>query len=78
MCLHELSRKVSEKWLIKVDGEEYEELVRKWFDNRCPYCSCDLADAVSVIEHLDGMNRYRAGLHTPGKNVTAKSVATIR
>jgi hypothetical protein len=66
MFLHELSRRVSEKWPIKVDGEEYEGLVRKWFDNRCPYCSRNLADTIPVIEHLDGMNRYRAGLHVPG------------
>ena len=71
MCLHELSRKLSEKWLIKVDGEEYGELVRKWFDNHCPYCSCDLEESVPVIEHLDGMNRYRAGLHTPGNVLVA-------
>jgi len=25
-----------------------------------------LADTIPVIEHLDGMNRYRAGLHIPG------------
>jgi hypothetical protein len=71
MFLHELSRRISENWPIKVDGEEYEELVRKWFNNRCPYCSCNLADTVSVIEHLDGMNRYRAGLHAPGNVLVA-------
>ena len=71
MCLHELSRKLSEKWLIKVDGEEYGKLVRKWFDNHCPYCCCDLEESVPVIEHLDGMNRYRAGLHTPGNVLVA-------
>jgi len=71
MFLHEFSRKVSETWKIKVDGKEYEELVRKWFDNRCPYCGCNLADTISVIEHLDGMNRYRAGLHAPGNVLVA-------
>jgi len=71
MFLHELSRKISEKWLLKVDSEEYEGLVRKWFDNRCPYCSRSLADTVCVIEHLDGMNRYRAGLHVPGNVLVA-------
>ena len=71
MFLHEFSRRISEDWPIRVDGEEYEALVRKWFDNRCPYCSCNLADTVSVIEHLDGMNRYRAGLHTPGNVLVA-------
>jgi hypothetical protein len=71
MFLHEFSRRISEDWPIRVDGEEYAALVRKWFDNRCPYCSCNLADTVSVIEHLDGMNRYRAGLHTPGNVLVA-------
>jgi hypothetical protein len=71
MFLHELSRRISENWPIKVDGEEYEQLVRRWFNNRCPYCSRNLADTTSVIEHLDGMNRYRAGLHAPGNVLVA-------
>lgn len=71
MCLHELSRKITHKWSIRVDGEEYEALVRRIFNNRCPYCSRDLADTISVIEHLDGMNRYRAGLHVPGNVLVA-------
>ena len=71
MCLHDLSRRISENWPITVDGEEYGGLVRKWFDNRCPYCSRNLADTVSVIEHLDGMNRYRVGLHVPGNVLVA-------
>jgi hypothetical protein len=71
MFLHELSRKVSQEFPIKVDGEEYERLVRECFNNRCPYCSCDLTGAIPVIEHLDGMNRYRAGLHVPGNVLVA-------
>lgn len=71
MFLHELSRRISQKWPNRVDGEEYEALVRKTFNNRCPYCSRDLADTISVIEHLDGMNRYRAGLHVPGNVLVA-------
>lgn len=71
MFLHELSRRISKKWPIRVDSQEYEELVRRLFNNRCPYCSRDLADTVSVIEHLDGMNRYRAGLHVPGNVLVA-------
>jgi hypothetical protein len=71
MFLHELSRRISQKWTIRVDGQEYEELVRRMFNNRCPYCFRDLADTVSVIEHLDGMNRYRAGLHVPGNVLVA-------
>jgi hypothetical protein len=71
MCLHEMSRRISQGWQIKVDGEEYERLVREWFDSRCPYCSCELTEPNSVIEHLDGMNRYRAGLHVPGNVLVA-------
>jgi hypothetical protein len=71
MCLHELSRRISQSWTVKVDGEEYERLVRGRFSNQCPYCSCDLTETNSVIEHLDGMNRYRAGLHLPGNVLVA-------
>jgi hypothetical protein len=71
MFLHELSRKMSQDWPVRVDGEEYESLVRVRFNNRCPYCSCDLATTPSVIEHLDGMNRYRAGLHVAGNVLVA-------
>jgi hypothetical protein len=71
MFLHELSRRISKDWSIRVDGAEYENLVRKTFNNQCPYCSCDLATSVPVIEHLDGMNRYRAGLHVPGNVLVA-------
>lgn len=71
MFLHELSRRICQDWPIKVDGEEYEELVRRRFNNQCPYCSRDLATTISVIEHLDGMNRYRAGLHVPGNVLVA-------
>lgn len=71
MCLHELSRKLAESWKYTIGGEAYEELVRERFDNRCPYCSRPLADGQSIIEHLDGMNRYRAGLHVPGNVLVA-------
>ena len=71
MFLHELSRRVCQNWPIKVDGEKYEALVRGQFNNLCPYCSRDLANTVSVVEHLDGMNRYRAGLHVPGNVLVA-------
>jgi len=71
MFLHEVSRRISRKWPLKVDGEEYETLVRDWFNNRCPYCSCDLNNTLPVVEHLDGMNRYRAGLHVAGNVLVA-------
>lgn len=66
MFLHELSRKIGRSWPVRVDSEEYGQLIRLRFGNRCPYCGCDLRSEAAIIEHLDGMNRYRAGLHIPG------------
>jgi hypothetical protein len=71
MFLHELSRRVSRTWRMAADSEEYEKIVRERFENRCPYCSCELANTVTVIEHLDGMNRLRVGLHVPGNVLVA-------
>jgi len=71
MFLHELSRRISQGWKIQIDSQEYEKLVRDRFNNHCPYCSCDLTITAAVIEHLDGMNRYRAGLHVPGNVLVA-------
>ena len=71
MFLHELSRSISQSWRVRIDGEEYEALVRQCFSNRCPYCCRGLVDGESVIEHLDGMNRSRAGLHVPGNVLVA-------
>ena len=71
MFLHELSRRISQSWLVRVDGEEYENLVRERFNNLCPYCSCDLTKTESAIEHLDAMNRRRVGLHVPGNVLVA-------
>lgn len=71
MFLHELSRKVCRSWGARVDSEEYGALVRERFGNRCPYCLRDLMAIASVIEHLDGMNRYRLGLHIPGNVLVA-------
>ena len=36
--LHEVSRRIRREWPLKVDGEEYERLVRERFNNLCPYC----------------------------------------
>jgi len=71
MFLHELSRSISQDWPLKVDDEAYERLVREQFSNQCPYCCCDLAKTTCVIEHLDGMNRCRAGLHVAGNVLVA-------
>lgn len=71
MFLHELSRRIIRQWPLRVDGGEYEAIVRERFVNRCPYCCCDLIATTPVVEHLDGMNRYRAGLHVPGNVLVA-------
>lgn len=71
MFLHELSRRISQDWPMKVDSDEYAKLVRAQFNNHCPYCSRDLAETTPVVEHLDGMNRYRAGLHVSGNVLVA-------
>ena len=71
MFLHELSRKVSQNWEVRIGSERYEGVVRQWFQNRCPYCARDLTVSDAVIEHLDGMNRLRAGLHVPGNVLVA-------
>jgi hypothetical protein len=66
MFLHELSRKVSREWGVRVDSGEYSKLVESCFGSLCPYCSVDLHTVTPVVEHLDGLNRYRVGLHIPG------------
>ena len=71
MFLHELSRNISQNWQTRVDGPEYENLVRESFGNHCPYCSVPLDLTTSIIEHLDGMNRCRVGLHVPGNVLVA-------
>lgn len=71
MFLHELSRRICKEWSIRVESENYEKLVRNVFNNRCPYCSKELDEKSSVIEHLDGMNQFRIGLHIPGNVLVA-------
>jgi hypothetical protein len=71
MFLHELSRSVSKDCAIKVKSKEYVQMVQESFNNLCPYCSRELSWENSVVEHLDGMNRLRAGLHVPGNVLVA-------
>ncbi len=71
MFLHELSRFIYTACEIRVDGEIYESLVREHFANQCPYCLGELSFPGAVIEHLDGMNRLRGGLHVPGNVLVA-------
>ena len=71
MCLHTLSRMLLQKEKVRIDDEEYINAVRTTFSNLCPYCSRTLDGREFVVEHLDGLNRLRAGLHVSGNVLIA-------
>ncbi len=71
MFLHELSRSISQGWPIKVDDEEYEKLRPRTVQQPVPILLLRFDGHVCVIEHLDGMNRSRAGLHVAGNVLVA-------
>lgn len=66
MLLHELSRRVNQVTRLTVNGATYSKLASDYFGNLCLYCSRELKSKHVAVEHLDGMNRFRAGLHIPG------------
>jgi hypothetical protein len=66
MFLHELSRRVSISLGLAVSNPIYHEDIMREFGNRCVYCKCTLERDRIAVEHLEGMNRQRAGLHVPG------------
>lgn len=69
MVLHKISQTIPAPTTVR--GEDYQDAVRKVFLNRCPYCSQPLDHANTVLEHLDAMNQFRAGLHVPGNVLPA-------
>ena len=71
MFLHELSRKLSVKIGLSVSDKIYTSDVERTFGHRCAYCARDLEPDRAAVEHLDGMNRYRAGLHIVGNVVVS-------
>lgn len=66
MFLHEVSRKITVKIGIGVRDPRYAESVRDSFGTGCIYCERPLELDRAAVEHLDGMNRFRAGLHIIG------------
>lgn len=66
MLLHELSRFICLETKFFIKSPPYIELTIDFFGTLCPYCRRELIKGQCVVEHLEGMNRYRAGLHTPG------------
>ena len=66
MFLHEVSRKICLSLDLNVSDPRYIEAVVAKFGVNCCYCWKPLENDRVAIEHLEGMNRFRAGLHIPG------------
>ncbi|MES2735865.1 MAG: hypothetical protein V4672_06070 [Verrucomicrobiota bacterium] len=66
MFLHEISRRACLAGAGSVASPSYHEAVVQAFGHRCLYCCRDLEHDRASVEHLDGMNRFRGGLHIPG------------
>lgn len=66
MLLHEISRKACASGQLTVPDVSYRAAVSKSFGNSCIYCSLPLVKDRTAVEHLNGMNRTRVGLHVPG------------
>ena len=66
MFLHEVSRRACEAGGLNVSNSDYIGAVVRAFGHRCLYCDRDLENDRAAVEHLDGMNRFRVGLHVPG------------
>jgi hypothetical protein len=66
MFLHEVSRKINAKIGLNVADLEYVHAVEREFGGHCCYCGRLLENDRAAVEHPDGMNRFRAGLHIPG------------
>lgn len=73
MLLHDLSRQVSKETGLSVNSTEYGRMYAEFFGDKCPYCTKTLKDGSIAVEHLEGMNRRRAGLHIPGNVMIACS-----
>ena len=66
MLLHEISRRACAAGGMSVSDPAYSQAVISEFGHLCIYCSHTLEHDRSAVEHLDGMNRFRVGLHVPG------------
>jgi len=71
MFLHDVSRRAAAEIGLSVTDEEYIKAVVGCFGNNCAYCGRLLEIDRAAVEHLDGMNRFRVGLHIPGNVVLA-------
>lgn len=71
MFLHEVSRKITVKIGLNVADDEYVKAVETEFGGHCCYCGRLLESDRAAVEHPDGMNRFRAGLHIPGNVIVS-------
>ena len=71
MFLHDLSRKVCASLELSVTDPLYADAVQAAFGDNCCYCSQPLEKDRISVEHLEGMNRFRLGLHIPGNVIVA-------
>ena len=71
MFLHEVSRKITAKVGLSVADPKYVHAVESEFGGHCCYCGRSLESDRAAVEHPDGMNRFRAGLHIPGNVVVS-------
>lgn len=71
MCLHELSRRVVAELRSSVTDSAYTDAVANAFGGNCSYCDRVLELDRVAVEHPEGMNRFRVGLHIPGNVVLA-------
>lgn len=66
MLLHEISRRACAAGGLSVSDPEYLQSVISIFGHQCIYCRLTLERDRAAVEHLNGMNRFRIGLHVPG------------
>ena len=71
MFLHDLSRRVTAVVGVAVTDSRYTSAAASRFGAKCAYCLRVLEPDRASVEHLDGMNRYRVGLHIAGNVVVA-------
>jgi hypothetical protein len=71
MFLHDLSRKICASLEVSITDAQYAEAVEATFGSDCCYCDQPLEKDRTSVEHLDGMNRFRLGLHIPGNVILA-------
>ena len=66
MLLHEISRRACAAGGLSVSDPSYLQAVTQVFGHHCICCCHTLEHDRSAVEHLNGMNRFRIGLHVPG------------